>query len=79
MAIVFVDKWSNWSPRVNSGSGALELILFSYSSAPFDGSGLCQIDFFHKIIGTRIWKLARARKTFQIGIFSMVLLFEWED
>lgn len=68
--------WTNELNQAGPGSGDPVIILFGYSSAPLDSSGLCQIDFLKKIIRTRIWELARARKTFQTGVFSTVLPFE---
>lgn len=64
--------------RAGPGSGIPVPILFSYSNGPLDGTGLCQIDLFQIILRTRIWELARARETFQIGVFPTAPLLEWQ-
>lgn len=75
VVIIFMDKWTKlgwswlWKPSADS---------VQYSHGPLDGIGLCQRDLFQIILGTKIWELAMATETFQIGIFPTASPFQWE-
>lgn len=78
MRMWLIFLWKNELNRAGPGSGIPAPILFSYSNGPLDGTGLCQIDLFQTILRTRIWELAKARETFQIGVFPTAPLSEWQ-